>query len=433
VPSVEKRMGEAGLDLRVVRLPRLPVVTAAFVLPAGEVGLAGERAGLAVLTANALEGGTKRRSGTALAEALEAVGADVSVDATWDATLASVSCLADRLPEALDLLAEMILAPAFPEGEVERARDQALARIRHRAKDPSALASDRAAALFYAEGEPYGRPAGGTEASVAGLGASDLAAFARGRYRPRGAGLVVTGDVDADEVDALAGGLLAGWDGAAPVTRPVAGAPRHPVRTVHVIHRAGSVQSELRIGHPGVARSTPDYPALVVANAILGGMFTSRLNMNLRETRGFTSGVRSGFAFRRGPGPFSVRTAVDTGVTAEAVAEAVREVTRFVEAGPTQAEVEAARDYVAGVFPLRLETTGQVAGRVAELVVHGLPDDAWTRYRDEIRAIDVASASAAFARHVRPAALTVVVVGDAEQVRAPLEALELGPVEVHDA
>jgi predicted Zn-dependent peptidase len=128
-----------------------------------------------------------------------------------------------------------------------------------------------------------------------------------------------------------------------------------------------------------------------------------------------------------------VRTAVDTGVTAEAVAEAVREVTRFVEAGPTQAEVEAARDYVAGVFPLRLETTGQVAGRVAELVVHGLPDDAWTRYRDEIRAIDVASASAAFARHVRPAALTVVVVGDAEQVRAPLEALELGPVEVHDA
>jgi predicted Zn-dependent peptidase len=162
-------------------------------------------------------------------------------------------------------------------------------------------------------------------------------------------------------------------------------------------------------------------------------MFTSRLNMNLRETRGFTYGVRSGFAFRRGPGPFSVRTAVDADVTAEAVAEAVGEVTRFVEAGPTQAEVEAARDYVAGVFPLRLETTGQVAGRVAELVVHGLPDDAWTRYRDEIRAVDVASASAAFARHVRPAALTVVVVGDAELVRAPLEALELGPVEVHDA
>jgi predicted Zn-dependent peptidase len=143
--------------------------------------------------------------------------------------------------------------------------------------------------------------------------------------------------------------------------------------------------------------------------------------------------VRSGFAFRRGPGPFSVRTAVDTGVTAEAISEAVGEVVRYVADGPEQAEVEAARDYVAGVFPLRLETTGQVAGRVAELAIHGLPDDAWTRYRDEIRSVERDSATDALRRHVRPDELTIVVVGDADEVRDPLEALELGPVHVHEA
>jgi zinc protease len=387
---------------------------------------------LAGLTADALEGGTRRRSGTALAEALEAVGADVSVHASWDGTVASLSCLADRLPEGFDLLAEMVLAPAFAVSEVERARDQALARIRHRAKDPSALAHDRAAALFYAEGEPYGRPVGGTEASIQPRVAPELAAYAREAYRPRGGGLVVAGDVDPDEVQALADRILAGWQGAPPARSEASGAPRTRERTVHVVHRPGAVQSELRIGHPGVARSTPDYAALVVGNAILGGTFTSRLNLNLRETRGFTYGVRSSFAFRRGPGPFSVRTSVDTEVTAEAVHEAVGEVERYAADGPTPAEVDAARDYVAGVFPLRLETSAQIAGRVAELLVHDLPDDAWTRYREEIRAVDVTSARDAIARHVRPAELTIVVVGDADRIREPLATLDLAPVQVHE-
>jgi zinc protease len=212
----------------------------------------------------------------------------------------------------------------------------------------------------------------------------------------------------------------------------VAGAPRFRERTVHVVHRPGAVQSELRIGHPGVPRKTPDYAELVVANAVLGGTFTSRLNLNLRERRGFTYGVRSRFAFRRGPGPFTVGTAVDTEVTAEAVREAVGEIARYVDEGPTEEELASARDYIAGVFPLRLETTGQVAGRVAELLVYDLPEDAWTRYREEIRAVEVETAHRAIARAVRPDQLTVVVVGDADRVAEPLEESGLGPVTIHE-
>lgn len=185
------------------------------------------------------------------------------------------------------------------------------------------------------------------------------------------------------------------------------------------------------MGHPGAARTTADYESLVVATAILGGTFSSRLNLNLREKHGFTYGVRSRIAYRRGPGPFRVGTAVDTAVTADAVRESVAEMERFVDAGPTAEEVESARDYLAGIFPLRLETTGQVASRVAELRVYGLPGDTWAGYRDRIRAVTVDSTWAAARTHVRPDELAVTVVGDASAIVPGLEGLDLGPVEVH--
>lgn len=432
-PPIERRVVAADIPLFVVRIPRLPVVTAALVLRgAGETAAAPGEEGRASLTADALDGGTKRRSGTALAEALEAVGADASVSAGWDSTTASVSSPADRWGEGLDLLAEMVLAPGFPAEEVDRSRDQALARVQQRSKDPSALAADRSAALFYADGERYARPLQGTDESLRALDRGSLASWAEARYRPGSAGLVVVGDVDADEVERVAGSILAGWEGAAPVPPAPLGRGRFPDRGVHVIHRPGSVQSELRLGHPGAARGIPDHAELVVANSILGGTFGSRLNMNLRETRGFTYGVRSNFAFRRGPGPFTVSTAVDTAVTAEAVSEAVKEVERYHRDGPTDDEVRSARDYIAGVFPLRLETTGRVAGRVSELFVHELPDDDWTELRERIRGVERAAAHAAIRRHVHPERLTVVVVGDADAVSGDLEALDLGPVTVHD-
>lgn len=433
VPAVERHRLPGGLPVHVVRQPHLPVVTAAFVLPAGEGALNDAQAGLAGLTADALEGGTKRRSGSALAEALEAIGADASASSGWDSTIVSLSCLSDRLDEGLDLLVEMLLAPAFDEIEVARVRDQQLARLRQRASDPSSLAADRSVALWYADGEPYRRTSGGSEEVLAAVDASTLRAFAQRWYRPAGAGLVLVGDVDSDEVLPLAERLLAGWEGEPPALPAIAGAPRFIGRSVHVIDRPGSVQSELRIGQPGTSRNTPDHAALVVANAVLGGTFTSRLNLNLRERNGFTYGVRSRFAFRRGPGPFSISTAVDTDVTASAVREALFELDRFVAEGPREDELVAVRDYIAGVFPLQLETTGQVAGRVAELLIYGLPDSAWVRYRDDIRAVDVEAAHRAFGKVVHPEQATIVVVGDAERVRPELEALAIGPVTVHPA
>ncbi len=429
-PPVEKRALSNGLDLRVARLPRLPIASVRLFVRAGEAALLAERAGLSVLTADALDGGTKRRSGTELAEALERIGARLDASGGWEGASVDLYCLADRLPEALGLLAESVCEPAFPAEEVERARGQHLAGLKQRLMDPGALASDVALGRYFGVGVPYARPLDGSVESVSGLGRDDLAAYADANVRPAGGGLIVVGDVDGREVAALAEEKLGGWTG-----RP-SGEERFTVtadaeeRRVLVVDRPGSVQSEIRVGHVGAERTTPDYHALSVANLVLGGMFTSRLNLNLRERHGFTYGVRSGFGFRSRPGPFEISTAVGNEQTAPAVWEILAELASMAESGPTDEEVGAARDFAAGIFGIQLETSSQIASRLTQLVVFGLPDGYYHGYREDMRAVTTEAAAAAARRHMRPEHAQIVVVGDAEQVAGPLEALDLGPVEV---
>ena len=429
-PDVERRTLSNGLDLRVCKLSRLPVVSTTLFFRAGEGQLVESRAGLAVLTGDALEGGTRKRSGTELAEVFERIGARLGVLTGWEGTSVSMSCLADRLEEALGLLAEAVLEPAFPEAEVDRAREQRLAAIRQRAMDPSALASMEADRRYFAAGIPYARPQDGTEASIATVKRGLLSDFADACYRPLGGGLIVAGDLDPDEIETIANHLLEAWAGGPPPAEEFRVDPGTRERRVWVAHREGSVQSEVRVGHVGADRATPDYFPLSVANVLFGGSFTSRLNLNLREKNGFTYGVRSRFAFRSRPGPFSVSTSVGTDVTAPAVREIVREIEQLVEGGPTDDEVAAARDYGAGVFGLQLETAGQIASRISQLVVYGLADDYYHTYRDRLREVTTDEVAAAVTAHIRPDEVQVVVVGDAEEIVAPLEALDLGPVEV---
>lgn len=432
-PDVERRTLSNGLDLRVCKLSRLPVVSTNLFFRAGESQLVESRAGLAVLTGDALEGGTQKRSGTELAETLEGIGARLGVTTGWEGTSVSMSCLADRLEQALTLLAEAVLEPAFPEDEVDRAREQQLAAIRQRAMDPAALASMEASRRYFVAGIPYARPQDGSEESIAPVKRELLSDYAESCYRPEGGGLIVAGDLDPDEIEIMANHRLAAWTGAPPAVEDFQVDPVTRERRVWVVHREGSVQSEVRIGHVGTDRATPDYFSLSVGNLLFGGSFTSRLNLNLREENGFTYGIRSRFGFRSRPGPFSVSTSVGTDVTAPAVGEIVKELVQLVEGGPTEEEVAAARDYAAGVFGLQLETAGQIASRISQLVVYGLPDDYYHTYRDRLRTVTTDEVAAAMSVHIRPQEVQVVVVGDAGEIVAPLESLDLGPVEVVSA
>lgn len=429
-PPVERRTLSNGLDLRVARMPRLPVASVRLFMRAGEGGLGAARAGLAVLTADSLDGGTKRRGGTELAEALERIGARLDASSGWEGTSVDLYCLADRLPEALGLLAESVCEPGFPAEEVDRAREQHLAGLRQRLMDPGALASDVALTRYFAQGVPYARVLDGSVESVTPLGREDLLGYADANFRPRTGGLIVVGDVDGREVATLAEKWLGSWKGTPASKDDFLVTPAATERRVLVVDRPGSVQSEVRVGHVGVERATPDYYALSVANLVLGGVFTSRLNLNLRERNGFTYGIRSGFSFRTRPGPFEISTSVGNEQTAPAVREILAELSLFAEEGPTDEEVAAARDFAAGIFGLQLETSSQIASRVTQLVVFGLPDDYFHGYRENVRGVTTEAAAEAARRHMRPGQAQIVVVGDAEQIAGPLEALGLGPFDV---
>jgi zinc protease len=429
-PEVATQDLPSGLAFRVARSTRFPLVTVSLLLDAGEALLPSSRAGHAVLTGSSLEGGTRNRTGPELAEALEGIGAGLSVSTGWDATAVTLTCVAERLPEAMGLLAEAVLEPAFPPEEVERLRDQRLAAIKQRRMDPGSLAEDSSVRFFFGPEVPYHRPLAGAPGSVEGFGPEDARAFTAARFKPGGAGLVVVGDVEPSEIETLTQRTFGSWSGAADEEGEFDSVPLQSENKIVIVDRPGAVQSEIRIGQVGAAHSSPHFFPLQVFNAVLGGAFTSRLMLNLREKQGFTYGIRSRFAFRRKAGPFAISTAVATEVTAQAVRETMRELVGLLDEGPTEDEAARARDYIAGVFPLRLETTSQVAARIGELLVYDLPDDFHSTYRDRIRAVTPEAALEAGRAVLRPSEMVAIVVGDTKEIRGPLEELSMGPVEL---
>lgn len=432
VPEAAERRLANGLALRVVPRSGFPLATAVLAMKTGEAAASPDKAGLPSLCAEALEGGTASLSAAGLARSFESIGAGLAAAASWDATTATVTCLAEHLPRAMELLAEAIRRPAFPDDEFDRCKERRLAAVRQRAMSPATLASDVHARLVFGARALYGRPLGGTAESVAGLEPADARMFAGASYGPDQAALVVAGDVAADEATALAERCWGDWSRAGGAAAEPGGGPATADRRIRVVHRPGAVQSEIRTGHVGVRRSARDYVPLQALNLILGGSFSSRLNLNLRERRGFTYGVRSSFAARRQPGPFCVSTAVGTASTGPALAEIVREVEQLAATGPTLEEVETAASYLAGVFPNRFQTLGQMAAAVARLFVYDLPAGHYRTYRDRVRSVTLEDVATAGRARLHPGGLQTVVVGDADAVVPALEAAGAGPVAVDE-
>jgi zinc protease len=431
-PAVERSRLTNGLTLVIADLPGRPLVSASLVLRNGAVDEPDADGGATVLAARALTEGTEDYDAVALVEATERLGASVHADAGWDATSVGLDVPAARLEAGLELLAEVALRPTFPEAEVERLRDERLNDLLQAEADPRRRADEVFTDTIYTGGSPYHRPSGGRRETVSGLDAARLRnAYERG-LDPNRATLVVGGDLSGIDVKAIVDRLLGRWGpvfgATASGTIVAEGAVRE--RTVRVVHRPGSVQTEIRVGHVGVPRRTPDYHALSVMGAILGGLFNSRLNTKLREEKGYTYGAGAGFDLRRGAGPFAARAAVNTEVTVPALVDTVAELERIRTSEVTPAELAAARDFLVGVFPLRFETAGAIVGALAGLAVHDLPEDELHRYRSGIEAVTVADVLHVAREHVRPNAAAIILVGDADRFVPELETAGFGPVRI---
>ena len=431
-PAVTDQRLPNGLSIVVVDLPGRPLVSASVILNGGAVEEPAMLAGATVLAARALTEGTDQHDAISLVEAAERLGASLHADAGWDALTVGVDVPAERLESALELVAEVLLRPTFPESEVERLRDERLNDLLQAQADPRRRVEEAFVGTVYAPQAPYHRPSGGTRETVEGLTAAHLRTVYERTLHPGRTTLVVGGDLGGLDVVALAQRLFGSWTGSGSAAEDPAGAVVDTAtsvgRLVRVIHRPGSVQTEIRIGHRGLPRRIADFHAVSVMSAILGGLFNSRLNMKLREEKGYTYGAGAGFDMRRGAGPFSARAAVNTDVTVAAILDTLAELTRMRDTPVDDAELAAARDFLIGVFPLRFETAGAVVGALGSLAVHGLGVEELIGYQANIESVDLEGVAAAARAHLHVDDAAIVLVGDVDAFGPALEAAGLGPI-----
>lgn len=429
-PTIERFTLSNGLPVCFSRTSGLPVTTVTLILPGGGLRETPEKAGVATLTGSLLESGTNDLAGRDLSDRLERLGVRLQVGTAWEVSHVEFTTLTKMVGPALDLVASLVQAPAFPEDEVARLRNQQVAGILQRRAEPRGFANELASRFIFSPETPFSRPLGGLSSTVGTLTRDDVRAYHDAFYTSSGAALVIAGNIDPAQVRDQAEAVFGAWRGVALPPLEVAVRPRSTSLEAVIVDRPGAVQSEIRVGHLGVPRNTPDYFPITVMNTILGGAFSSRLNLNLREKHGFTYGVRSSYVMRRRRGPFLVSTAVQTEVTGAAIREILGELSRIRGEPVRPEELDDARQYVAGTFPLPLQTTDGVAARLSELIIYDLPDSYLEEYAERTLAVSADDVLAAAREYLDPEGATVVVLGDAARVRDQLEEAGITAIEV---
>ncbi len=432
VPAVQTATLPNGLELAVVEMHEVPVVDVSLLIGAGSARDPDDLPGLATFTAAVLQEGAGRRGSLELADEIAYLGARLYSAASYDAANVLLHVPKRRLGPALDLMADVVLRPTFPDSEIARQRDLRRTQILQQRDQPVAMANIAFSAIVFGSAHPYGRPIGGTETSTAALSRDRVTQFYQAYYRPGNARMLVVGDVTLAEARKLIGDRFGAWAGEAV---PAVGEPAPPPvapRTIYLVDKPGAAQSVFRIGQVGVSRSTPDYFALAVLNTILGGSFTSRLNQNLRETHGYTYGANSQFAMRKMAGPFVAASSVVTAKTDSALIEFLKELRRIRDEAVPQTELEKAKAYIALGLPSEFETTSGAAAQFRELLLYGLPLDYYASYIPRINAVTAADVQRVARQYLDPDHFDIVIVGDRARIAAGLEALREGPIALRD-
>ncbi len=429
MPHLHRHSIEGGPAVWVARTATLPLTVGSFVLPAGATHDLPGRSGLAMLTGDALDTGTARRSLQDIADSLEFVGATVRTHVSHDGTVLTFSTVTKHLQDVFDVCADIWQHPVFPPPDVERLREQHLTSLLQQKDRPGTIASLVFHRSVFGENHPYGADAGGDEPGMRAITADDLRLFHATHFTPHRLTLIVVGDITPERVGPLAESRLVHDNGAA--THHPSALPAHPhlTRSIILVDRAGAPQSEVRLGLPAFQRNSEDYIPAQVMNRILGGQFSSRLNANLREKRGLTYGAWSVFSALRHPGPFVAGGAFHTGGTAVAIRETLGEIDRMAAEGVTEDELTFAKESLAGSYALAFETPAQVVQALQALPLYDLPSDYYYTYLDRLRTVTREDVLAVARRYLITERMKIVVVGDAANTRSSLEALNVGAVE----
>jgi zinc protease len=428
LPRVERLKLSNGIGVVLVGMHEVPVVEVILVLRAGAVTDPAGREGLAAMTADMLDEGAGGKDALALADAIDFLGATVGAGSAWDVSTVRLRVPIARLDEALPLMADVALRPDFPEAELQRLRKEALTDLLQARDEPGAIAARALSQAVFGPAHRYGKPQAGGAEQIAAFTVADLRAFHAARYVPSAATLVVVGDASASLLPSLEK-AFGSWKAASAATPvPALTAPRQLTgRSIWLVDKKEAAQSSLRLGRVGPAWPDPAHAPNQVMNTLLGGSFTSRLNDNLREQHGYAYGARSGFRRNLTGGLFQVATDVQTDKTGPAVGEVFKELERILTPAAAD-EVERARNYAALGYAGDFETTGQLAQRMVDTVVYGLPDGFYEGFVPKALAVDAAALQQAARGAIDTKRIALVVVGDRAKVEAPLRALHLGEI-----
>lgn len=431
LPAIQKQRLSNGLQVWLVEQHEVPVAQVNLVVRSGSADDPAGRFGVASLTAAMMMEGAGSLSSLDLADAVDFLGADLTVASSSDLSAVRLHAPVARLADALPLMADVAQRPIFAPADLDRLRQQRLTSVMQGRDDANTIAALAFARTLFGTTHRFGTATMGTAATLRAFTVDDLRAFHTAAFRPDNATLIVVGDVTAAAMLPLLEKSFGGWKApAGPVThvkQPVP--PARTRREVYLVDKPGAPQTQIRIGLVGVPRSTPDYFPLEVMNTILGGSFSSRLNLNLREEHGYTYGANSFFDMRNDAGPFTAFAGVQTDKTAESLTEFFNEFTGILEPVPA-GELARGRNYIALGLPSGFETTGDISRRLEETLVYSLPDDYFSRYVPNVQSVTTADVQRVARAYIRADRMAVVVVGDRKTIEPGIRALNLGPVNI---
>jgi predicted Zn-dependent peptidase len=429
MPAIQKQKLSNGLNVWIVEHHEVPLAQINVIVRSGSAADPIGKYGVGSLAAAMLDEGAGTRNSLELADALEFLGANLSTTSSFDYSAIRMSVPVAKLADALPLIADVTLRPTFPASDLDRLRKERLTGLLQARDNPAALIQLAFPRVIFGPTHRYGTSANGLPAALEAFTVADLQSFYRAHYRPDNATILVVGDVTPATVVPMLEKQFGSWkaEGMAALVAEVPTAPQLKTRQIYIVDKPEAVQSQIRIGWVGVARSTTDYAALEVLNTILGGSFTSRLNQNLREKNGYSYGASSTFDMRLSAGPFLTAAGVQTDKTGPAVAEFFNELDAIVKPIPED-ELAKAKNYVALSFPGEFETTGDLARKLEELVVYNLPEDTFSNFVSTVTKVSAADLQRLAARYIQPDKMAVVVVGDRNAIEGPIRQLNLGPI-----
>ncbi len=403
-----------GLRVVIFENERLPLVSFRLAFNSGDINDPKGSTGLTSALASMVTEGTENYTSLQLAEKIERLGSSVSANASDDFTIIAASSLSLYSSEILHLMGEVVMCPTFPENELDLYRRNTIEHLKFQRSQPGFLAGEQAARLIYGE-HPYSRVAPSPE-DIEKLDRETLSKFHAATLVPNNAMLIVVGDIKRDEFLAELNELLSDWQQGTSAPATFAVPPTRTARSLTIVDRPGSAQSNIVLTNLGVQRTDPDYFPLLVMNQVLGAGASSRIFMNLREEKGYTYGAYTRLEMKMLAGDFEATAEVRTAVTGESLKEFFYELDRIRDEKVGDEELADAKNFLTGVFPLRAETQEGLTNLIVNQHLYGLPEDYLQTYREHVDAVTVDEVQRVAVNHVRPDEMAIVIVGDAGEV-----------------